>query len=391
MEQKHTGVPHSSDFMWNQVAVVLGRWRFILSVTIVSAVLAVVISLILPVRFTASSRLILPQSPGSSLLSMLGGAQLSSTARSFLGATTGDYTRYLTILTSRTVKSAVVTHFDLIRVYDLSDADEPFERALEMLDENIEYVIDPDYEFMSINATDRDPERAAEMSNFLVDELNRVSAELSSRTAALFRERVEERFDEALADRDSLLNRVQRFQREYGVYELESQSQVFFEQMGELGVSVAEAEIQYDVLRERLGAENNQTVQAGALVRATQRKYREALSGQEAIMPVATDSLPTMIKAYAELQMQRVILESVIEALAPIVEQARFEEARKAEALQVVDRAVPPVFKSEPKRALICIISTFSIFVLCVLLALVENWFRVASPRVKSRLSRLRA
>ncbi|QXD15880.1 lipopolysaccharide biosynthesis protein [Rhodocaloribacter litoris] len=362
--------------LWDTLGT-LYRWRrFIAGVTGTVAVLSVVISLLLPNWYRAEARLLLPESGGASGLASAILGNLSSAARSLIGGAGGDYTRYLAILSSRTTFENVIDRFDLIRVYELEGKQTPREDAIKTLGQNVEFVIDNEYEFLSIEVLDKDPERAAAMANFFVEELNRRNAELSSQTAGSFRRYVELRYDESRRMRDALLDSLAAFQRRYGVYDLQAQTEAFFDQLAQLRASALQLEIQYEAFREQLGPENPQVQRLGELVQAAQRKYREALAGREQVLPVSQEEAPQMIRQYANLEMERIIQERILELVAPLLEQARFEEQQRVEAVQVVDPAVPPERKAKPKRSIICIAATLSAFILAVVFVLVYTWWQ---------------
>ena len=53
----------------------------------------------------------------------------------------GEYTRYLAILTSRSMMEDVVERFDLIRVYGIEDGPGALEDAVDRLRENVEFEV----------------------------------------------------------------------------------------------------------------------------------------------------------------------------------------------------------------------------------------------------------
>ncbi|GIV57340.1 MAG: polysaccharide chain length determinant protein [Rhodothermaceae bacterium] len=375
----------AEDTLWETLGT-LYRWRrFIAGVTGVVAVLSVVISLLLPNWYRAQTRLLLPESSSGGLASALLG-NLSSAARSLIGGTGGDYTRYLAILSSRTVFDNVIDRFDLIRVYELEDSETPRYAARKALAENVAFVIDDEYEFLSVEVLDTDPERAAAMANFFVEELNRLNAELSAQSAGLFRQYVEARYEEAARTRAALLDSLEAFQRRYGVFDLQAQTTAYFTQLADLRAEALQLEIQYEALREQLGPENPQVRRLATLVEAARRKYQDALAGREQVLPVPRGEAPRMARRYAELEMERIIQERILELVAPLLEQARFEEQRQVEAVQVVDPAVPPERKAKPKRSILCIAATLSAFILAVVFVLVYTWWQRRHPYFAQRL-----
>lgn len=369
--------------LWQAIGT-LFRWRrFVIGVTATMAVVAVVLSLLMPNWYRASARLLVPESSGG--LSSLLLRNLPSAASSLFGGG-GDYTRYLAILTSRSVQEAAVDTFGLVQVYELEDAKTPREDAIRMLADNVAFEIDEEYEFLSVAVEDLDPQRAADMANFFVRKLNEVNARLSSQSAGNYRRYIEQRYHEALADVDSLLDATQRFQERYGIFDLPAQTEGFFEQVGQMRAQAVEAEIQYDVALSQYGADNPQVVMLREMARSANQKYREALAGQEALLPVAKADVPEVARQYAKLELERTIQAAILEIVGPLYEQARFQEEQEVEAVQVLDQATPPVRKSRPKRSVIVVLATFSAFVLSVLFVLVFEWWRRHHARLALRL-----
>ncbi len=378
--------PENSDQAWWNMLGVLYRWRrFITIVTVVMAIAAVVISLLLPNWFKASSRLLLPSSASGGLAGVLLG-DISSAAQSLLGGAGGDYVRYLAILNSRTVMDDVVETFDLVTIYELEDEEFPFEEARDALKDNVDFVVDQEFDFFSVEVLDKDPQRAADMSNYFVEKLDEINNRLSKQTAGNFREYVQSRYEQAGLDRQAMLDSLASFQREYGVIDLEAQTLAYFTQLAELRADAIQVEIQLAALRSQFGEENRQARSLEAIVAAADQKYQEALAGKEAVLPVSQDRAPEMVKSYLNLTLERTIQERILELVAPMLEQAKFEEERTGEALQIVDAAIAPVEKFKPKRSIICIAATLSAFILAIFFALVMDWWRRRHEYFATRL-----
>jgi capsule polysaccharide export protein KpsE/RkpR len=199
---------------------------------------------------------------------------------------------------------------------------------------------------------------------------------------------VEQRYAEAQSAVDSLLDATRVFQQRYGVFDLSAQTQGFFTYLAELRANTLQAEIQYEALRERLGEENEQVKTYRDLSRSAARKYADAVGGREALLPVPQNTVPEVVRQYADLERERIIQTRILEIVAPLLEQARFEELRKVEAVQVVDMAFPPALKAAPKRSIIVVMATLSAFLLTVLFVLVYTWWEREGTRILSRLRR---
>lgn len=354
-------------------------WRgrlLIVGITAAAAVLSIIISLTLANWFKAQTRLLLPARSGSGLLSGAILGSLPPSASSLLGGVSGDYQRYLSILDSRTVKENVVARFNLIEAYDVADSEAPLPAALKVLDGNIAFVVDEEYNHLSVQVYDQDPQQAADMANFFVEELNRINAQLASQSAGAFRRYVEQRYENTEAELDSVMTALSALQERYGVVDLQTQGEAFYTGMIELRLSGMAAEVEYEQLRSMYGDENATVQAAQEAVRAATRKYNAAMAGHERMLPVAQDSLPRVVRQFVDLQQQQLILAKIIEFTRPVLEEARLEEQRKIEAVQVIDVATAAARKAKPFRALIVIASTASGFILAVLYVLLLAWWR---------------
>lgn len=376
--------------LWRVVGTVWAGRRLVVVLTTLAAVISVVLSLMMPNWYRASARVLMPEG-GSGLSSALL-RNLPSAASALLGGGGGgDYMRYLSILTSRSVMAAAVDSFDLVKVYEREGSRAPFDDSIDDLRDNAAFEIDLEYQFLSISVSDKDPERAAAMANFFVRRLNETNARLARQTAAIYRAYVEKRYHESLGAMDSLLASLQGFQQQYGIYDLPAQTESFFRQVAEMRGQALQAEIQADVARSRLGEENPNVANLSELARVANEKYEAALRGSERLMPVAQDEVPSVARTYAELEMQRQIQVAILEILGPMYEQARLQEEKESEAVQVIDYAVKPALKARPKRSIIVILTTFSVFLLSIAYLVVSSWVRRNGVHLFSRLQRAAA
>ncbi len=363
----------TSVFWQAVVALWRARWLVIGS-SLVAAIVAVVISLNIPNEYEAGARVLPPESGGGGLGALIG--DLSPIAASMLQGGGSNYTRYLSILTSRSTLDRVVQRFHLIEVYEVEDDPNPQAAARAMLFTHLNVGVDLEYDFMFINAIDRDPRRAADIANFLVQELNRRNQELSAENAGTNRRYIQERYEAAETALDSLRGEMQRFQEAHGVIELPTMAQAFMESVAQQEAQVTQAEVQYEALRAQYGPDNPEVQAAQEVVQAARRAQSQLMSGGGAAMPVPMRQLPALANEYARLYQQVLIQGQILEASRPLYEQARFEEERQRTAVQVLDDAVPPTRKSGPHRSLLVITTTLSAFILLCIFVVVYDWLR---------------
>ncbi len=347
------------------------------------AVCTIVVTLLMPNIYEARTRLLLPAKGG---LSDLLGGSLPSSARALLGGNVGDYTRSLALLTSESMLDQTVEAFNLVEVYKLDDNKHPHYQAKKELRRNTSFEVDDQYEFLSIAVRDEEPERAAQMANYMAEQLNSMNAALSSQAARGFRVYVESRYNVAQAALDSTLDALRAFQQEYGVFALAEQTQGFFTQLAELRGEMLRLEIEYESALSQMGENNPQVRRLAASVAAARQHYERALQGSEQLLPVPQQAMPQMVRQYTDLERERLMQATILETVVPVLEQARLEEMRKAETVQVVDVATPPERKAAPRRSVIVLVATLTAGVLACLFVLTLAWWRRARGVLRQRL-----
>ncbi|HRK73332.1 MAG TPA: Wzz/FepE/Etk N-terminal domain-containing protein, partial [Rhodothermales bacterium] len=346
--------PSQENRFWQTLAVLyLWRW-FITGITVLVAIISVVIALFLPNVFTSSTSLLLPPASGAGgLAQALTGRGLGSVASSLLGGAGGDYTRYMGILGSRRVLEAVVQKYGLIKSYEI-DYPEPgrnLEEAIKTFQDNLKIEVDEKLEYLVVSVTDKDPKKAADIANFMVAELNRISSEMFSANARNYRTYMERRYNKATAALDSLQNEMEAFQSRNGVIELPSQIEAFYTNVAQYRMEVAKAEIAAEALASQLGPDNAQVLASQQVYERSKQQLEDFMNGNDRMMQVSFDQLPGVGREYAKLYQGILAQGKILEALTPLYEQANFDEKRTTIAVQVLDKAVPSAKKSWPPRA----------------------------------------
>ena len=223
--------------------VIRRHMKGLVIVFVVTAILSVTISLLMPVWYKSTARLMPPESSGlgGGLTSML--SNLSPTASRLLGSSSSsnNYDRYLAVLTSDSIMDTVIEEFDLMTIYKTENHRWPWYETRRKLRKNFEFHIDEKYDYLLVSVEDRDPQRAADMTNFFVEELNRRNSELLAQEAHRFRTYVENRYNQVIADLDSAQSELQRLQEDLGIVELPATIEALMVGMASQGAEMLEA------------------------------------------------------------------------------------------------------------------------------------------------------
>jgi uncharacterized protein involved in exopolysaccharide biosynthesis len=242
--------------------------------------------------------------------------------------TPGDV--YRAILVSRSVMDAIVSRFDLVRVYRVGSR----EKAVKELRNHVRVTLRADG-LITIDVDDRSRDRAAQMANAMVEELDRYNVERRNTQARRTRIFLERR----IAETDSLSKRAEVSLRAYQeqhhvVVPLDAQAMAAAP-LGELMARKIALEVQLSVLRSYLRENNERVVQL--------QNELEQLNVRLAQAPRLEGELARLIRD-VKLHQQTYLLLTVQ------LEEARLREAMDTPTVAVLDDAVPVERRAYPLR-----------------------------------------
>lgn len=219
------------------------------------------------------------------LLSSLSG--LSSLAKGFsaskgLAALTGgnaETDRYMAILLSATLTDEVIKKFDLKKEYERED--DYYEKVVKDWQSNFELEVQ-DEGNLTLTVYDKDPQKAADIANYLVQRLNEINTDLGVTNARANREFVEKRYFQNIDDINKLEAGMQTFQEKYGVIAVPEQLEATVKSMSEIYVGLYKKEVEFNVVKERYGADHPLTSVAEIEMKELQKKIDLLNSGKDA-------------------------------------------------------------------------------------------------------------
>ena len=353
------------------------HWKLLILGSLAMGLAALGIAFVITPTFTARTTFLPPQQQQSGLasaLASLGGlAGLAGAA----GAIKSPADQYVALMQSVSATDRLIQQFDLMQVYE---AKYRFE-ARKALEQNTRIAIGKKDGLISIEVDDKSPQRAAEMANAYVEELRRLTSELAVSEAQQRRMFFEKELKEA---RDQLAKAQQALEASgFNVGALRAEPKAAAESYARLRAEITAAEVRLQVLRGTL-AEGAPEVQR-------QAAQLSALRGQLARLErsATDDTGPDYLSKYREFKYR----ETLFELFARQYELARVDESREGALIQVVDVALPPEYKSKPKRGFIAVAATMLSLLLLGMFILVRHAWRqsAADPQSAEKVARLRA
>lgn len=367
----------------------LGRHRRALAIwPLVGALVAAIVSLILPKWYTATTRILPPQqsqSTAASMLSQLGGG-LGGLAGGALGIK-NPTDLYVGMLRSDTVADAAIARFDLKKVY----REDLLVDTRRELREHVRFAGDK-AGIITIEVEDRDPVRSADLANGFVDELHKLTSTLAVTEAAqrrVFFERQLQLTKDKLADAEVKLRQAMQ---EGGLVSMGVQGRAAVETVARLHAQVSVKEVQIGAMRAYATPNNPEMLRAEQEVAALRRELARLESGapgaEKAESPADAAAAASGV---ANVRLLRDVRyhEVMFELMAKQYEMARADESREAPLVQVLDRAAPPERHSRPKRLVIVLVA----FAAALFGTIAALFIRAAAerPEQRQRLAELRS
>jgi uncharacterized protein involved in exopolysaccharide biosynthesis len=365
-----------------------GRKTIIARAVLITTLLATGVAFLWPPKYRAEAVILTPQQTQPSLTAMAqlaglgqGGALSGLSLLSGLGMRNpGDL--YVGMLESRTIADTLINKFHLKQVYDAKD----YYATRKKLARNTDIKAGRDT-LIRIRVEDRDPQRAAELTNAYVDAL----AEQNSRVAVTEASQRRQFFEAQLAKEKDVLSdaeiALRNTQESTGLVAPSGQAEGIIRAVSQLHVQILAQEARIESMKAYVTDDNPHLQVAKRELGALQTALTKLEQGSH--LP-GTPEVPTSQLPEAGLQYLRKYRdvryhETLFEILSKQYEAARLDEAKSTALIQVIDRAVAPERRSWPPRTLLILSAA-------ILAALISSfWVVLSESRTRDTRVLLRA
>jgi tyrosine-protein kinase Etk/Wzc len=383
--------PAAEGSVLSALVVISKRKKVLFASTALSASLSLVVALLLPNWYAASTKLMPPQQTQSNAVAILGqlGA-LAGGAGQALGLKNPSDV-YVAMLKSRTVTDAIINRFDLKRLYGedyLVDARKEFAKHISITTGRDGVI--------TIDVEDREPKRAAEIANAYIEELRRVTLNLAVSEASQRRLFFETQLKKVKQDLVLAEAEMMKFSLESGLVNPQGQVSLSVSAAAALRAQIAAREIQASAMRSFATENNPDLVRAQkelAGLRAELAKMEKNANIGKGDVLVPFGKAPEMSLEYVRRLRDLKYQETMFEVLSRQYEIARIDEAKDATLIQVLDVAAEPEKKSRPKIWMVVLVSTLSALVAAIfgILLFEKANQQLGNPQTLAKLRELRS
>ncbi len=379
--------------LWAWAWLVWERRRFLVQAMVCGLAVSTLLAWLVPKRYDSTTRLMPPDGQSGSGVATL--AAMAGKSSLGMGSMAGDLlglrnsgALFVDILRSRTVEDRVVGRLDLRKVY----GDRYWADARKRLEARTEISQDRKSEVITLQVSDRDPRRAAQMAEAYVEELDRVVADVSTSSARRERIFIEQRLQSVKQELDQAAREFSQFASQNAAIDIPAQGKAIVEVAGRLQGELIASQSELEGLEQVYTANNVRVRSLHARVGELSKQLDKLSSSRApagAGMPDADGNagsfpslrqLPLLGMRWADLYRQTKIEETVYELLTQQYELAKIEEAKEIPTVKILDAADVPERRSSPKRTLIVLLGgLFSLLGAAVWVGSEAIWHRTSS------------
>jgi tyrosine-protein kinase Etk/Wzc len=298
---------------------------------------------------------------------------------------------YVGILNGTTVFDRIIDRFNLKEAYE----QEVLEKVRKKLAARSDIKAGKDG-LITIEVTDESPQKAADMANAFVEELDRLLQEIAvkdanNQLAFLEKEREQTNLNLTRAE-----NALKTFSENSSIIQIDAQAKGMLEYIAQLRATIDAKEVQLQVMRKHATPSNYDLIRTETELKGLRDKLKAA-EGQMADQACAGDvcivtgKIPSLGLEYFRLYREVKYQETLFQLFSKMMELARIDAARNlmVEKVQTVDKAVQPGLKSKPKRAIISLIIGIITTIFMVFVAFGREYWNKVSQTEAARFQEL--
>jgi capsule polysaccharide export protein KpsE/RkpR len=355
----------SEPFPTRELLTALWERRRLLATVVGLGLLASIgIAFVIPKQYTSTAQLMPPDqqtfasSSTITALSGLGSSLLAAGGGGGLLSQRTPGTTCIGILTSRTSLDDIINRFDLRKVYNRKlylDARKKLLKRTVIAEDKKSGII-------TISVTDRDPNRARDLTGAYIEELDKLVNSLSTSSARRERVFLEQRLKSIKDDLDASSRALSQFSSRNATMDIQKQGEATVEAAGKLQGELIAAESELSGLKAQYTDDNVRVRTVRGRIDELQSQLRKMSGVGEDVDAASLDAgqlfpsvrkLPLLGLTYYDLYRQVAMQESLYETMSKQYEFAKVQEAKEIPPIKVLDAPDLPEKKSFPHRSIV--------------------------------------
>lgn len=254
-----------------------------------------------------------------------------------------------------------------------------------MFSKKLEITLEPDGNY-TITILDKDSTRVAAMVNDYIYYTNELAKEIYQSEVGFNKNYLEVRLSSLDSTLNIIASKLSTVSRTTGIISPEEQAKAYVNAVSNIKSQLMLQQVYYESYKTKYGENDQQTQNQKEIVNSLSNKLNEAenkpgLAGNFTAKDATSKGID-YVKLYAEYES----LTKLKLLLEPMLEEAKINEGRDLLSLSVVNRAITPDKKAQPKRGLIVAGSALGGFFVSILVILMIYGFKSFNIRYKRAL-----
>jgi capsule polysaccharide export protein KpsE/RkpR len=261
----------------------------------------------------------------------------------------------------------IIERYNLEKVYKVDNRED----ARNILISNTKIALQKD-RVIKIEATNKDPKLAADLANAFVVELNHLLQQLSAQEAQdrlTFLEKEIAKINDNLAKAEEALR---KFGENKNVIQIDAQTKGTLDYIARLRADIDAKEVQIKVTRQQAAPDNFDLIRLETELSGLKDKLKSAELQWDPNYPdnvcVPSSRVPALGLEYLRLMREAKFQENLYQIFTKMIEIARIDSIKNLTLVQVLDKATPPLRKSN-KRLLPALLAGAATFFIMVFVA----------------------
>jgi len=373
--------PASSGLI-DYLETIIRRKKLIITITCLATILTVIYSLSLPNIYTAKAKILPPQSGGGLLSSaMMQGALAAAVGGGDLGGLTDSKSAklYSEMLKIESLRDPIIEKFKLQEIYKKKFREDVY-RAMQKtisIQSGKEGII-------SISVDDKDPKRAADIANSLIEELKKLTMNMSITGANNSKTFLEERIVKARDDLSQAENSLKAFQGKYKTLDASQQASVSVTAIAQLTAQLTSQEIQLGILRRTFADSSQEVKSLLQSITVLRSKIANMQSNGGGLLP-GFEQIPERGQEYLHLMRKFKTAEAVHDVLVRQYEVSKLNAENNVSTIQVIQKALVPERKSKPSRSKKVLVAFFTSFLSSIIIVFAQEHFKKLPENERQR------
>lgn len=341
------------------MVVLARRKRLIAAATAIGMLVAAAVSLLLPIRYTATTTIMTPREAPSLTALLASNSQMANANLSSLASLAGPgmlmrnpNDLYIGFLESRPVVDAIIDQFGLMKLYRSADRT----AARVTLAERTEIVSEKSG-LIAISVTDGDKKRATAMASAYITELRALTQSIALTEASQRRLFYEDQLRRAKDDLVQAEYALQQVEQKSGIVQVNAQTAAMISGLAGLRAQIAAKEVEVQSLRSYATDRNPQVQLAESELGSLQEQMAimEQRNPSKKPFDLGLGDIPTAGLDYLTAEHELLYRQTLFDLLLKLYDSARLDEAKEAAIIQTVEPALEPDRRSSPKRKLLAL------------------------------------